>query len=153
VDVLETKVSLMEGGLERMPRTQQQMADNRYDIDGMIATRRGAWLAIAGIAGSVGAVHRGRRPRNRRRITIVGFPVGRRLAGPLARADACQKLYLGVRHAEPARAPFYVGAPALVVSHTGRSIPTRVTTSTFAIMTADPKLAAPRPCTMRYWPT
>jgi hypothetical protein len=126
VDVLETKVTLMEGGPERMLKTWQQMADHLYDIKETIGTGPGAWPAIAGIAavaGSVGALHRfhGRRPGNRSRR----FPVGRRLPGTFTRADACQTLYVGVDHAEPAWVPFYVGTRALVVSHTGRSIPRR----------------------------
>ena len=159
--MVETKVTLMEGGLERMLKTQQQMADNLYDIKETIATGRGAWLAIAGIAavaGSVGALHRfhGRRLGNWRRMTIVGFPVGRRLPGTFTRADACQKSYVGVGHAEPARALFYVGVRALVVSHTGRSIPRRRFGSPPRHSPSRrpiPSSAAPRLCTMRCWPT
>lgn len=77
--MLEAKLTLMEGGPERMLKTQQQMADHLYDIRETIATGRGAWLAIAGIAavaGSVGALHRfrGRRPGNRSRTANVGSP-------------------------------------------------------------------------------
>jgi hypothetical protein len=97
VDVLEAKLTLMEGGPERMLKTQQQMADHLYDIRETIATGRGAWLAIAGIAavaGSVGALHRfrGRRPGNRSRTANVGSPVGRRSPGTFTRADAGQTL-------------------------------------------------------------
>jgi hypothetical protein len=59
VGVLETKVTFMEGDLYRMLKTQQQMADDLHEIKETIATGRGAWLAIAGmaaLAGGAGAI-------------------------------------------------------------------------------------------------
>jgi chromosome condensin MukBEF ATPase and DNA-binding subunit MukB len=54
--VLEAKVAMMESGLERITRAQEQMAADVHAIRETIATGKGAWWAVGIVFGLLAAV-------------------------------------------------------------------------------------------------